>query len=177
MNEHAHMSHALMAMGSISNDDSACDLFEANMSSMLAAAFATITAVLAGKTKEISAEHLSKVWSIPHDNAARTLKVTTQCLCHDADLSLSQNFGTNDRAVQYWKLKSYFFSDMLFVTGKAKSSRGNICAQLFVSDKGFVAIYPMQYQRDYFFGALAICKRDGSARGSCLRPTPNTNTA
>jgi len=41
----------------------------------------------------------------------------------------------HDRAVRYKKLKSYFFSDTLFVTGKAKSSRGNICAQLFVSDR------------------------------------------
>jgi hypothetical protein len=171
------MSHVSMAMGSISIDDSACDRFEANMSSMLATAFATIAAVLAGKTKGISTEHLSKVWSIPHDNAAHTLKVTTQRLCHDAGSSLSHNFGTNDRAVQYWKLKSYFFSDMLFVTGKTKSSRGNICAQLFVLNKGFVAIYPMQHQHDYFFCASAICKRGGSTRGSCLRPLPNTSTA
>ena len=116
---------------------------------MLATAFATTAAVLAGKSKVISAEHLSKVWSIPHEDAARTLQVTNQRLRHDADSSLSRNFGTNDRAMRYKKLKSFFFSDMLFVTGKAKSSRGNICAQLFVSDKGFVAIYPLQHQRDY----------------------------
>jgi hypothetical protein len=140
MKEHAHMSHALMAMGSVSIDDSACELFEANLSDMLATTFATIAAVLAGKTKEISAEHLSKVWIITHDDAARTLNVTTQYLRHDADSSLSRNYGTNDRAVRYKKLKSCFFSDTLFVTGKAKSSWGNICAQLFVSDKGFVAI-------------------------------------
>jgi hypothetical protein len=115
--ERAHMSHASMAMGSVSIDNSACDLFEANLSSMLATAFASIAAVLAGKTKGISTEHLSKVWSIPHEDAARTLQVTTQCLRHDADSSLSCNFGTNDRAVRYKKLKSYFFSDTLFVTG------------------------------------------------------------
>ncbi len=58
INEHTHMSHALMAMGSMSIDDSACDLFEANLSSMLATAFATIAAVLAGKSKVISAEKM-----------------------------------------------------------------------------------------------------------------------
>ena len=136
---------------------------------MLATAFATIAAVSAGKSKGISAEHLSKVWRIPHEDAARTLQVTTQRLRHDADSSLSRNFGTNDRAVRYKKLKSYFFSDTLFVTGKAKSSRGNICAQLFVSDKGFVDIYPsfvaiylMQHQRDYFLALRQFAKEVGA---------------
>jgi hypothetical protein len=52
--------------------------------------------------------------------------------------------------VQYRKIKSFFFSDTLFVMGTAKSSRGNICAQLFVSNKGFVAVHPMKKQSDYF---------------------------
>jgi len=38
INECAHMSHASMALGSVSIDDTACDLFEANFSSMLASA-------------------------------------------------------------------------------------------------------------------------------------------
>jgi hypothetical protein len=61
MKERAHMSHALMAMGSVSIDDSPCELFEANLSNMLAKAFATIAAVMEEKTKGISTEHLSKV--------------------------------------------------------------------------------------------------------------------
>jgi hypothetical protein len=51
---------------------------------------------------------------------------------------------------------------MLFVMGKAKSSCGNICAQLFVSDKGFVVIYPMKKQADYFL-ALKQFAKDVSA--------------
>jgi len=48
---------------------------------MLATAFATIASVSAGKLKGISAAHLSKVWSIPHEDAARTLQVTTHRHC------------------------------------------------------------------------------------------------
>jgi hypothetical protein len=172
MKEHDHMSCALMAMGSVSIDDSVCELFEANLSNMLATAFATIVAVLAGKTKGISAEHLSKVWSILHDNAARTLKVTTQHLRYNADLSLSRNFGTNDRAVWYKKLKSCFFSDTLFVTGKAKSSQGNVCAQLFVSDKGVIVIYPMQNQCDYFLALWQFAKDVGAPEVLVCDPHP-----
>ena len=37
--------------------------------------------------------------------------------------------------------------DTLFATSKAgKSSRGNACAQLFVTDKGFVYVVPMQLE-------------------------------
>ncbi len=98
---------------------------------MLATAFAMIQAVSVGRLKGVSAEHLSEVWCIPHDDAARTLGVTTQSLCHHLDLSLSRNVGTNDRAVRYRKIKSFFFMDTVFVTSDVKSLQGNICAQLF----------------------------------------------
>jgi hypothetical protein len=88
---------------------------------------------------------------IPHDEAVRTLQVTSQRLCTDIDSSLLRNIGTNDCAVRYCHIKLCFYTDTLFVTGAAKSSRGNICAQLFVLDKGYVAIYPMQHQRIIFW--------------------------
>jgi hypothetical protein len=75
---------------------------------MLATAFATIGVVSTGRSKGVNAEHLAKVWCIPHDDAARTLMVTTQSLRHNPDLSR--------------KIKSFFFPDTLFVTGPGKSS-------------------------------------------------------
>ena len=170
--ERAHMSHVSMAVGSVSIDDSACDIFEANLSVQLKSAFATIAAVSAGRSKGVNAEHLAKVWCIPHDEAAQTLKVTTQSLRHDPDSSLSRNVGTNNRAVRYRKIKSFFFSDTLFVTGTAKSSRGNICAQLFVSDKGFVAIYPMKKQSDYFLALKQFAKDVGAPDVLVCDPHP-----
>ena len=125
--ERAHMSHVSMTLGSVSIDDAACDIFMENASVMLTTAFATIAAVPAGRSKGVNAEHLAKVWCIPHDDAAWTTQVTSQLLHHNLDSSLSHNVGTNNRAVRYKKIKSYFFSDTLFVKGNAKSSRGNIC--------------------------------------------------
>jgi hypothetical protein len=78
--ERAHMSHVSMAAGSVSIDESACDIFETNLSAQLDTVFATIAAVSAGRSEGVNAEHLAKVWSIPHDEAAQTLKVTTQSL-------------------------------------------------------------------------------------------------
>jgi hypothetical protein len=170
--ERAHMSHVSMVAGSISIDDSACDIFEANHSAQLDTAFATIAAVSAGRSTGVNAKHLAKVWCIPHDEAAQTLKVTTQSLRHDPDSSLSRNVGTNDRAVRYRKIKSFFFSDTLFMTGTAKSSQGNICAQLFVSDKGFVAIYPMKKQSDYFLALKQFAKDVGAPDVLVCDPHP-----
>jgi hypothetical protein len=97
--ERAHMSHVSMILGSVSIDDTACGIFMENASAMLTTVFATIAAVSAGRSKGVNTEHLAKVWCIPHDDAARTIQVTSQLLCHDPDLSLSHNVGTNDRAV------------------------------------------------------------------------------
>jgi hypothetical protein len=61
-----------MAIGSMTMDDHSCENFETIMTAMLATAFATIGAVSAGKSKGVNAEHLTKVWCIPHDDAVRT---------------------------------------------------------------------------------------------------------
>ena len=41
------------------------------------------------------------------------------------------------------------FTAIFFVTKEAKSTRGHTCMKFFVSDKGFVKVYPMKLQRDY----------------------------
>jgi hypothetical protein len=98
--EQAHLSHAAMAMGSMTVDDHSCKIFESTTTALLAMAFTTIGAVSTGKSKGVNAEHLAKVWSIPHDDAVRTLMVTTQSLRHNPDSSLSRNVGTNHQAVR-----------------------------------------------------------------------------
>jgi hypothetical protein len=98
--------------------------------------------------------------------------VTSQLLHHDPDLSLSCNVGKNDRAVRYKKIKRYFFSDTLFVMGNVKSSQENICGQLFVSNKGFVAFYPMKRQADYFLALKQFAKDVGAPEVLVYDPHP-----
>jgi hypothetical protein len=129
-----------MAMGSVSIDDDACEIFE-KFESTLRHAFASLAAITAGRGGGVSAEHLSKIFCIPHDDAARTLSVTSQLIRHNADSSLSRNVTTDDRALRYRKIKSYFFTDTLFATAKAKRTRGNICGQVCVSDKGLSTLF------------------------------------
>jgi hypothetical protein len=75
--ERAHLSHVSMAMGSVSVCSDLCKIFEA-MSSSIATAFATLASVTAGKSNWVTAEQLSKVFCISHDDAVPTLSATTQ---------------------------------------------------------------------------------------------------
>jgi hypothetical protein len=74
--EQAHISHASMAMGSVSINNSPCEIFE-GLESTLRDAFVSIAAVTAGHSGGVSAEHPSKTFCIPHDDATRTLLVTS----------------------------------------------------------------------------------------------------
>ena len=72
---------------------------------------------------------------------------------------LSRRFPTNDRMLRYRRLNSHFFTDTFF--SKTKSLQGFNCAQLFVSDKGFINIY-FKTRKGQFRDALhMICKEVG----------------
>jgi hypothetical protein len=170
--ERPHISHASMAMGSVSIDDIACKIFE-KFESTIRDVSASIAAVTAKRSGGVNAEQLSKIFCIPHDDAARTLLVTTQLVRHNPDSSLSRNAMTDDRALRYRKIKSNFFTDTLFATAKAKSTRGNICGQVFASDRGFVYFIPMKDQRSYFSVLKQFAKEVGAPQALVcdLHPT------
>ncbi len=52
--------------------------------------------------------------------------------------------------------------DALFATAKAKSTHGNICGQVFASDKGIVVFYPMKDQCSYFAALKVFAKEVGA---------------
>jgi chlorite dismutase len=58
--------------------------------------------------------------------------------------------------------------DTLFVTAAVKSLRGNICAQLFVSDKGFVLFYPMKKQQEVYLAIKQFAKEVDAPSCPCF---------
>jgi hypothetical protein len=101
--------------------------------------------VASGKPGGISPERLSKIWKISPEDAQRTIEQTTQLGRYSNNTTISREFPTNDRGLRYRRLiDSVFFTDTFFVTGKAKSTRGFKCCQIFVSDKGFIWIQLME---------------------------------
>ena len=141
----AKASHIAMALGSVTSNTSECELFVEQPPDVAA----SVSGITAGKSGGVSAERLATVLSIGHDDAARTLSVTTQLNRQSADSSLSRNFGTTDRRQRYKRLNSTVFTDTVYVTAKARSTRGNICSQVFVTDKSFLETYPMKDTKSY----------------------------
>ena len=100
-----------------------------------------VSAVHGGRHKGVKPSDLAKLWRIDVNTASKTIDITSQRNVRTSNPKLSRNYGTNNRMLRYKHLKQYFYMDTLFATSKAKkSSRGHTCAQLFVTDKGFVYI-------------------------------------
>ena len=58
----------------------------------------------AGKSRGVDPKHLSKIWRISHEDAQRTIDVTTQTSIRTDDLVLSRNYSTNDRMLRYKRI-------------------------------------------------------------------------
>lgn len=117
----------------------------------------------AGAPRGVDAKHLAKVWRISVDDAKRTLDVTSQKAVRSEDPTLSRNYGTNDRMLRYKRIKEYFFMDTFFATKKGgKSSRGNTCCQLFVTDKGFIHVVPMKRKSQVLQAVKMFAKEIGA---------------
>lgn len=125
----------------------------------------------AKKPKGVSADFLSKIWNIQHEQAKGVLAQTTQLNRQGADNDLSRRFSTNDRMLRYKRINSMFFTDTFFVTASGKSTRGNTSAQIFVSDKGFVAIYPMKHKSDFPDALHLFCKEVGVPESLIVDPS------
>ena len=96
-----------------------------------------------------SIKHLTKLWRISYEEAKRTLDITTQHSVRTQDPTLSQNYGANDCMLWYRQINEYFYMDTFFATLKGgKSSWGNTCCQLFVSNKGYIYIVPIKYKSE-----------------------------
>ena len=117
----------------------------------------------AGKTIGVDPKHLSKIWRISHEDAQRTIDVTTQTSTPTDDPTLSRNYSTNDRMLRYKRIKDFFFMDTFFATKKGgQSSRGHTCCQLFVTDKGFIYVVPMKKKSEVLLAIKQFAKEIGA---------------
>ena len=115
------------------------------------------------RSRGLDASHLSKVWRIDYESAKRTIDITTQHSQRTDNPVLTRNFSTNDRMLRYRRIHEYFFMDTFFATSKSgKSSRGNTCCQLFVTDKGFVYVVPMKRRQDVLNAVKQFTKEIGA---------------
>ena len=143
-----------MSIGSVTMRNEKWELFEADVSE----SWTPVGVTTAGHPRGMTAEMLSKTWSIDTKMAERILQVTTQLNRNWENTSLARNLGTNDRMLRYRRVKSYFFTDNFFVTVKARSTMGFSCMQIFVSDKGFVKVFPMRSAKEFPSALREFCE-------------------
>ena len=97
----------------------------------------------AGKSRGVDPKHLSNIWRISHEDAQRTIDVTTQTTIRTDDPVLSRNYSTNDRMLRYKRIKDFFFMDTFFATKKGgQSSKGHTCCQLLSLIKDSFMLFP-----------------------------------
>ena len=111
------------------------------------------------KPKTVNAEFLAKIWNIKNELASKVINQNTHLCIRGEDKDLSRLLSTNDRMLQYKRINSQFFTNTLFVTKKATSTRGNTGDQFFVSDKGYVAIYPMKRRVIFMIDCICFARR------------------
>ena len=92
---------------------------------------------------------LSKIWNINPDLDTKTLDQNTQFNRQLSDNDLSWNCSSTDWIICYKRINSQFFTDTFFATANGKSACGNTCCQIFIIDKGFAAVYPMDIKSQF----------------------------
>ena len=136
----------MTAAGSTTINHDSCELYEI---SAYATLFTNIGAISASTPTVITTETLSKIWKIYYPTASWKLEVTTQLNSQGGSDNISRHFGTKDRMLRYQRIASELYTDTLFVTGRARSTRGYNCMQIFVSGKGYFKVYPMSKVSEY----------------------------
>ena len=130
-----------------------------------------IYSTVVDKPTTVSADFLSNIWSIDETLASKAIEKNTHLNRRNHDNDLTKHFHTNDRMLRYKRIQSLFFTDTFFVTKKAKSSRGHTCAQIFVSDKEYVAIYFMKSKSEFYDALHMFCKEVGVPQSLVVDPS------
>ena len=130
-----------------------------------------VSSVTTDQPVGVSPSFLKKVWSISDKEANAVIKKNTQLNRQSNDGLLSIHFSTNDRMMRYKRIESDFYSDTMSVTKVAKSTRGNLHLQFFVSDKGFVAVYGMEKRPDFKDALHMFCKQVGVSIALVVDPS------
>ena len=121
---------------------------------------AQISAAEASKPKGVSPTMISKLWCISDKLLEGAIDQNTQLCRNNADNTLTLPYTTNYRMLRDKRIQSTFYSDAMFDLTH-KSVRQFKCCQVFFSDKCFVAVYPMKYQKKFQTTLHWFCNKVG----------------
>ena len=115
-----------------------------------------------GIKSDFNVERLMRAWQIDKETALKTIRATTQRYKRKQDPKMTRNSPTIDKATRYNRINDHLFIDTMFATSKGgKSIRGNTCAQIFTTDREFIAAYPLQSKAQVKQAIRLFCKEIG----------------
>ena len=124
----------------------------------------------ATKARGVTPERLSKIQYIDIETAKQTIDLTSQHIKHERSSYLKGRYSTNGRMLQYKRIRTHFFIDTFQVTAKAVSQQKNRYIRLFVSDTGFLFVYPMKVKIKMVNLVKAFAKKIGVPTALILDP-------
>lgn len=130
-----------------------------------------VSALNMKSSRGVKPEFLAKVWRIPLEVARQTVESTSQRIVRTPGSQLSRHYSTQDRALRYRRVHQIFFTDTMFAGQKIRSTRGNTCLQLFVTDKGFLFIIPMKTKGAVLQSLKAFTKAVGAPDAIVIDPS------
>ena len=138
---------------------------------------ATVYSLAAKRSDHVLTETLSKAWGIDYNTAKNTVKANSMYSPRFANKNMGRNITTRDRAMRYRHLNDHVFTDTMFATKKAaKSYRGNTCAQIIVTDKGYIGAYPMKTKGEATKSIKLFCKEIGIPTSVICDPAREQST-
>jgi hypothetical protein len=111
------------------------------------------------KSLFLSSEQLARTWAIPESIARDTIKATTQNFIRSALHPIERRFRTKNTMLRYNQLQIKMYSDTFF--SNCTSILGNKCAQLFVSDFGYIKFAPMKLKSEAGYTLQELIKDIG----------------
>ena len=130
-----------------------------------------VGSIVGSRKKGVSKEFLAKIWNIREDLAQGAIDENTQLQRPHGGSTLSRRLPTSDRRTRYKRINSQFYTDTMFVDKRAKSSGGHTMMQLFVSDKGYISVYPMVRKGDFLDVLKLFCKEVGVPTSLVVDPS------
>ena len=111
------------------------------------------------------------MWRVLNEVSQQTLDVTTHLKNQAANSILPCCFSTNDFMLRYKILDSLFYTDK-FYRKQVFSKRGFSIMQIFVSEKGFVKVYGMKYEKGFVKYLKLFCKEVVAPKAFIVDPHP-----
>jgi len=103
-----------------------------------------------------SEEQLANTWTVPILVAKDTLKATTQEFIHSSLHPIERRFRTKNAMLHYNRLSCQIYSDTFFAN--CTSLIGNKCAQLFVTDFGYLMFTAMKNKSEAVYALQELIR-------------------